>query len=700
MTHFFTLSRILVLVAFRNLFLHKVKTLFMGGILTFGAFLFVFGLSLLTNIEKSMKDGIIHSVAGHLQIYSKDAKDSLALFGSGFMGKEDLGEIDDYAQLRSLLMKNANVQEVVPMGFETALLGRGNEADDQFDALRASLKTGDKKDIQEKIKAVRFYIANLKKEVLEQEKILSNHDHIRKSLNSIAETEKESFWVDLLNPQDREQKLQFLETKLAPISGEKPWVYLRYLGTDPQLFKKTFNKFHISTGEMIPEGQRGILISHKFSEDFLKMGCARKFDAIHRGIVKKGLKIEKDPELKRFAKELSLQHRPILMRLDKDSTVQVHNGLLEYFKSEHIESSPESSLVELLQKFLVVEDSNFLSRYNWFYKSIAPKLRLYEIAPGETIVLRSYTKSGYLKSVPVKVYGVYTFDGLEDSDIAGSFNILDMISFRELYGHMTEESLKETAQIKNEMKIKTVDKDAAEAEFFGESSVIEREVTHASDTHSLSTGPMIASKGIPENYDIQSLQEGLIINAAILLKDESLLKNTMKELQDSFSGTQMQIVDWKTASGNVGQFVEIIRYVLIFGVGIILLVALVIINNSFMVATFERSMEIGTMRAFGAQKSFVTGLFVMEAVALSLVSSLLGSILAFALLSYFHSVGIPSMHDVITFLFSGPRLYPQMVYKYLFIGPFIVTVLAGISSLYPALFAAKIPPAQAMQEKE
>ena len=85
--------KVLLLVAIRNLALHKVKTAVVGGILLAGSFLVVFGLSILGSIENTMSQSIIGSVAGHLQVYSQDAKDELALFGSGFFGRDDLGEI-------------------------------------------------------------------------------------------------------------------------------------------------------------------------------------------------------------------------------------------------------------------------------------------------------------------------------------------------------------------------------------------------------------------------------------------------------------------------------------------------------------------------------------------------------------------------------------------------------------------------------
>ena len=46
------------------------------------------------------------------------------------------------------------------------------------------------------------------------------------------------------------------------------------------------------------------------------------------------------------------------------------------------------------------------------------------------------TKAGYFKSLNIKFYGTFKFKGLDSSDLAGAINLLDMVTFRELYGQM------------------------------------------------------------------------------------------------------------------------------------------------------------------------------------------------------------------------------------------------------------------------
>ena len=63
----------------------------------------------------------------------------------------------------------------------------------------------------------------------------------------------------------------------------------------------------------------------------------------------------------------------------------------------------------------------------------------------DTITIRAFTRSGYPKSVNLKVYGTFTFRGLEESVLAGSHNLMDLMTFRDLYGVMTDERRAELA---------------------------------------------------------------------------------------------------------------------------------------------------------------------------------------------------------------------------------------------------------------
>ena len=121
--------KVIVVIAFRNLFASWLKTLIVGGIILFGSALVVVGTSLVDSIDGSMSRSIIGSVAGHIQVYNAKSADELAVMGSFQMERADLEQIDDFKKLRETLLAVANVKAVVPMGLSGAMVPAGNTVD-------------------------------------------------------------------------------------------------------------------------------------------------------------------------------------------------------------------------------------------------------------------------------------------------------------------------------------------------------------------------------------------------------------------------------------------------------------------------------------------------------------------------------------------------------------------------------------------
>src|SRR5690554_5896639 len=92
MNNFIATTRLLILSAARSVISHRMKSLIVGFILMFGTALLVLGTSLLDSVEHSMQKTVTESLAGHLQVYSSEAENQLALFGDVFFGGDDIGE--------------------------------------------------------------------------------------------------------------------------------------------------------------------------------------------------------------------------------------------------------------------------------------------------------------------------------------------------------------------------------------------------------------------------------------------------------------------------------------------------------------------------------------------------------------------------------------------------------------------------------
>ncbi len=688
-------------IAFRNLWLYRFRTIVIAFILGSGAFLAIVGLSLLTDVESSMRSSITESIAGHLQVYSAKAKDELALFGNAFMGRAELDSISDYSAVQKLVLQNSNVDAFIPMGLDMAMLGRGNEMDDSIDALRSALKLGDAELIKDRKDQIGFLLQQLQLELAEQEKIVTNKSELETKKKNLELALAPEFLAQL--KADDEKKIQFLETQIAPISGEKLPIYLFYLGTDIGAHRKNFTKIHIEEGEALPEGRRGIVLSKTVRETQLKRRVAKLFDLIHKSKTKANGAIKGDPENSRNAADLVRQGGQIISDLDRNESVKLSQALNDSgFKAAEADRDIISKLKTQLKLFLTVDDTNFSDRYTWFYENIAPLIRLYELSPGEKITLRSYTRSGYVKSVSLKIYGVYSVAGMEDSELAGAANIMDLVSFRELLGQMNDASRKELDGMREQSGIKEVNASDAESALFGATATIEAQSLSQNSPTAVAPEVISVKPVLSDVFELPEVQKGLILNGALKLKDFSKLKQTKKELEVLFKANNLdlKIVDWQEASGIVGQFVNIVRGVLIFALFVIFVVALVIINNSIIIGTLNRTREIGTMRAIGAQKRLVLNLFLAETAVTGLLGAVVGALFAFGFLSVLNRLGIPAGNDILAFLFSGPRLFPKIHLSVLIMAPIVVTLIATVTSFYAARHAAQINPAEAMQEKE
>ena len=132
----------LLRIALRNIWLHRLRTLIVGGILAFGTMLLIIGNGLVDAIESGMEKSIVRSVAGHIQVFSADAEDELHLFGRPGMVEAKMDKIDNFRQVKEALLELDNVSSVVPMGLSYAIVFGGNAIDLKCAQLRKQLRDG------------------------------------------------------------------------------------------------------------------------------------------------------------------------------------------------------------------------------------------------------------------------------------------------------------------------------------------------------------------------------------------------------------------------------------------------------------------------------------------------------------------------------------------------------------------------------
>lgn len=696
---------VLFVASVRNIFTHKLKSAVVGLLMFFGTALVVIGTSLLDSMEDSMSKSITSSLAGHLQIYSSQAKDELALFGGMMMGREDIGRIANFEDVQKVAEAVDNVRAVVPMGIDIASITGGNETDRLADALRAAIAAGDQGQVSMLRGQLQQMAEAMQREFEAKRTISADQTALAEDLSHLDRLESQEFWDGLA--QDPELGVQFIETKIAPMSSDGMIVYLRYVGTDLDAFTRNFERFEIVKGEAVPPGHRGFLFADKFYEDRVKHKVARDLDKVYRKVRDEGVKIADDPLLRNRVEQMWRQYRRISFQLRPEDATTIRAELRRRLPSVQADDGGEPTLEDLLQAFLKVDDSNIEERYRFFYDFIAPKIELYQVKVGDVMTIRAYTRAGYLKAVNTKVYGTFNFRGLERSDLAAAANLMDIVTFRDLYGLMSETRRAELETIREAVGAVEVDRQNAEDTLFGAAEVpvvVEAQAEGGFDElRGVDLGGMREALANNQTFDAGLIAQGVALNAAVVLDDPDRLEATRASLQTALdqAGLEMRVVDWHTASGIVGQFIIVIRLVLYVAITIIFLVALVIINNTMVMATLERTTEIGTLRAMGAQRSTVMTMFLFETVVLGLLAGTSGALGGALFVTWLGAVGIPAgSQDTLIFLFGGPRMYPSFGAANLALGLVSILVVSLVSTLYPARLATRIPPVVAMQAKE
>ena len=703
---------LLVRIAFRNLLASPINLL-IGGLIFFGTLIFVLLGGLLDSLNQSMQRSVVGSLAGHIQIYSAASKDELTIYGQ--MGSDpDLKAITDFPQIESALSKIDNVREVVPMGVSGALITSGNIVDTSLERLRDLFrsKTGEAPEaalnalaaeereqrIASEIAHVRQIIRVLRGDADRAAKdLLSANAVDPHNVEALDRVSQDDFWNDFAS--DPYGHLEFLENRIAPIVTDTSLIFLRYVGTDLDRFQKSFDRMRVVKGTQVPEGHRGFLIADLIHEEQMKLKTARRLDKLKDALAN-GRTIATDDELKRFVRENRTQTREIVLQLDAIATAALVKELQGALQSRTAE------LDGLLAELLETNDANFSQRYQQFYELVVPHVQLYRVNVGDVLTIKAFSRTGYVQNVNVKVYGTFAFTGLEKSPLAGSTSLMDLMSFRDLYGYLTTDKAEELKQIQQASGSKQVTRDNAEDELFGDGAQVVAEATVGvidADQVIDSAGRKLRQEDLIRRvYSRDELDNGVVLNAAVMLKDPRRIDETMEAIRQAAEREHLEInvISWQQASGLLGQIINVFRALLFVAVAIIFIIAMVVINNAMMMATIQRTQMIGTMRAIGAQRSLVLAMVLMEAVVLGILFGGLGMAAGSGVRALIGKVGIAAPNDVMYFFFSGPRLLPQVSGGPLLVALAIILFVTIVSTLLPAVMATRVSPLRAMQADE
>jgi putative ABC transport system permease protein len=174
------------------------------------------------------------------------------------------------------------------------------------------------------------------------------------------------------------------------------------------------------------------------------------------------------------------------------------------------------------------------------------------------------------------------------------------------------------------------------------------------------------------------------------------------ELLDQM-GDGVEYVTWLTETREILRLQDIRQRILDGLAFCLLLISATGIANTVLMAAYERIREVGTLQAMGMTRASVVGLFLIEGSVLGVLGGLLGALLGGAVTYYGSIHGIDMSAAIEQSGKSSINLpFSMMLYMHFdpmvsLMGLSIGVLMAVLASVYPAVVASRMQPADAVR---
>jgi len=196
----------------------------------------------------------------------------------------------------------------------------------------------------------------------------------------------------------------------------------------------------------------------------------------------------------------------------------------------------------------------------------------------------------------------------------------------------------------------------------------------------------------------QAMPSSLVIR----LRDSADLSTVRPRLQQSLdqAGLSLSIWTWRELAGDLLGIAKIGDILMASGLVFLLFVVVLGVGNMCLVLMFEKTREIGLMRALGTSRRAVFMTLVTEIGLISVAASAVGTLAGAALCRFLGRVGIPAVSQAMTYAFGGERLFPRIDSIEILLGFVVVAMVGPLAAFWPAWRSSAADPALVMRGPE
>lgn len=160
-----------------------------------------------------------------------------------------------------------------------------------------------------------------------------------------------------------------------------------------------------------------------------------------------------------------------------------------------------------------------------------------------------------------------------------------------------------------------------------------------------------------------------------------------------------QAFTWRELNSLITESVELgmVFYYVLYA--IVFLAVAVLIANTLLMSVFARAREIGILGSLGMNRRQITLLFVIEGGLLAILGIIFGWILGLGLVAYMTYVGISIPAETVAMVEGftmGTTIYGGFAFGDFTILSVMLLVIVSLVSLYPAWYAARMEPVEAL----
>lgn len=172
---------------------------------------------------------------------------------------------------------------------------------------------------------------------------------------------------------------------------------------------------------------------------------------------------------------------------------------------------------------------------------------------------------------------------------------------------------------------------------------------------------------------------------------------TQLNIQFRSLGWPVQATDWRHAAGSTALYLNWLRLLLNIGIAIILVAGFIIVNNTLVINVLDRTREIGTLRAIGAKKRFISAQCMLETFMMTITGGILGTLLGILMTRIITALNIQLTNQFLIQLFGTESINIYVTGGNV-LKLFILVVLLGVIGwIYPVVNSLKVDPVKAMQ---